>query len=224
LQVLPPDHGFATSPVAFGGAAGEVARLLRDAILAGRLPAGAQVKQQPIADELGVSHIPVREALKTLESEGFVVLAARRGYFVAPMSVDDAQEIWRMRRVLEPMAIAASVPLAGPAQFDRAEKARRGLARTTDHLAWMRANWQFHAVLYEAAAQPRLMDFIRTLWASVIRYCALLAAREKPYVRQGEHAGILAAYRAADTEAAQRLVLRHMDEVEARVLRVLGRA
>lgn len=211
----------AAAPVAFGSAAAEVTRLLRDAILAGRYAAGAQIKQQPLAAELGVSHIPVREALKTLESEGFVVLAARRGYFVAPVSVADAQEIWHLRRTLEPMAITASVPRAGAAHLARAEAALRDLARTDNHLAWMRRNWAFHAALYEAAEQPRLLDFIRSLWANVIRYCAMLAMRETPYVRSGEHAGILDAYRAGDARTAERLVVRHMDEVERRLLRVL---
>ncbi|MGG5822931.1 GntR family transcriptional regulator [Falsiroseomonas sp. HW251] len=211
----------AAAPAAFGSAAFEVGRVLRDAILAGRYPAGAQIKQQPIADELGVSHIPVREALKTLESEGFVVLAARRGYFVAPVSVEDAREIWHLRRTLEPQAIAASVGRAGSAHFAAAEAAMRDLRRTDDHLAWMRLNWRFHAALYEAAGQPRLLDFIQSLWANVIRYCAMLAVRETPYVRSGEHAGILAAYRKGDAKAAERLVVRHMDEVERRLLKVL---
>ena len=117
------------SPAAFGSAAGEVERVLRDAILAGRLPAGTQIKQQHLAEELGVSHIPVREALKTLESEGFVVLAARRGYFVAPVSVTDAQEIWRLRRTLEPMAIAMSIPAVTPAHLARAEQAMKRCTR-----------------------------------------------------------------------------------------------
>lgn len=221
MDLAPLRAAHAAAPAAFGSAGAEVGRLLRDAILAGRWPAGAQIKQTHIAEELGVSHIPVREALKTLESEGFVVLAARRGYFVAPVSVEDAREIWRLRRTLEPMAIAASVPRAGAAHFAHAEAALRALARTDDHLAWMRLNWDFHAALYGAGEQPRLLDFIQSLWANVIRYCAMLAVKETPYVRSGEHAGILAAYRAGDARTAERLVVRHMDDVERRLLRVL---
>jgi DNA-binding GntR family transcriptional regulator len=221
MDLAPLRAANAAAPAVFGSAGSEVGRLLRDAILAGRYPAGAQIKQQHIADELGVSHIPVREALKTLESEGFVVLSARRGYFVAPVSVEDAREIWHLRRTLEPMAIAASVARAGPTHFAAAEEAMRDLVSTGDHVAWMRLNWSFHAALYEAADQPRLLDFIRSLWANVIRYCAMLAMRETPYVRSGEHAGILTAYRKSDAKAAERLVLRHMDEVERRLLRVL---
>jgi DNA-binding GntR family transcriptional regulator len=221
MDIAPIRAAHAAAPAAFGGAAAEVGRLLRDAILAGHYPAGAQIKQQRLADELGVSHIPVREALQTLESEGFVVLAARRGYFVAPVSVADAQEIWRLRRTLEPMAIAASVGRAGPAHFARAEAALRDLAHAEDHLAWMRLNWDFHAALYAAAEQPRLLDFIRALWANVIRYCAMLVVKETPYMRSGEHAGILAAYRAGEASTAERLVLHHMDAVERRLLRVL---
>jgi DNA-binding GntR family transcriptional regulator len=205
----------------FGSAAGGVEHALRDAILSGRLAAGAQIKQQPLAEALGVSHIPVREALKTLESEGFVVLAARRGYFVAPVSIADAQEIWRLRRTLEPMAIAASIPASGAPHLAAAEAALQALARTDDHLEWMRCNWRFHAALYEAGGQPRLLDFIRALWANVVRYCAMLAVKETPYLRQGAHAGLLAAYRARDAGAATALVLAHMNEVEHRLLRVL---
>lgn len=205
----------------FGSAAGGVERILRDAILAGRFPAGTQIKQQHLADELGVSHIPVREALKTLESEGFVVLAARRGYFVAPVSTADAREIWRLRRTLEPMAIAAAIPAVDAGHIGRAEAALRALARTDDHLEWMRCNWRFHAALYEAAGQPRMLDFIRSLWANVVRYCAMLAVKETPYVRQGRHGAILDAFRTRDAKAAEALVLRHMNEVERRLLRVL---
>jgi DNA-binding GntR family transcriptional regulator len=211
----------AAPPAAFGSAAGAVEGILRDAILAGHLPAGTQLKQQPLADEIGISHIPVREALRTLESEGFVVAEARRGYFVAPVSVADAQEIWTLRRKLEPMAIAASVPLAGPEHLAAAEAALRDLSGTADHLAWMRHNWRFHAALYGAAHQPRLMEILRALWSNVIRYCALLAVRETPYLRQGVHEGLLEAYRAGNVIAAQVLVMKHMNGVEERVLRVL---
>lgn len=221
MDLAPLRAANAAAPAVFGGAALEVARLLRDAILAGRYPAGTQIKQQPMAEELGLSHIPVREALKVLEAEGFVVLQARRGYFVAPVSLEDAREIWRLRRMLEPMAIAASVPFAGAAHFVRAEALLRDLARTDEHLGWMRCNWAFHAALYGAAPQPRLLDFVQSLWANVIRYCAMLAVKETPYIRSGEHAAILAAYRAGDAKAAESLVLRHMDEVERRLLRVL---
>jgi protein-tyrosine-phosphatase/DNA-binding transcriptional regulator YhcF (GntR family) len=145
----------AAAPAAFGSAGAEVGRLLRDAILAGRWPAGAQIKQQPIAEELGVSHIPVREALKTLESEGFVVLAARRGYFVAPVSVEDAREIWHLRRTLEPMAIAASVPRAGGAHFARAEALLRdmGRGRFTAHSAGTRPNTLLNPFALEVLAR-----------------------------------------------------------------------
>jgi DNA-binding GntR family transcriptional regulator len=224
MDIQPIRTAQAAAPAVFGSAAAEVGRLLRDAILAGHYPAGTQIKQQHLADELGVSHIPVREALQTLQSEGFVVLAARRGYFVAPVSIADAQEIWGLRRTLEPMAIAASVGRVTSAGFAQAKAALGALARAEDHLTWMRLNWDFHAALYAGAGQPRLLDFIRALWANVIRYCAILAVKETNYIRSGAHGSILAAYRAADALTAQRLVLEHMDEVERRLLRVLRAA
>lgn len=209
------------APAAFGTASAEVGRLLRNDILSGRYPAGAHIRQQRVAEELGVSHIPVREALKMLEMEGFVRLEARRGYFVMAVSLAEAREIWRLRRTLEPMAIAASVPLVGPGHLMEAETALRSLVATTDHVAWLRNNWAFHAALYRAANQARLLEFIESLWASVGRYCAVLAVTESHYVRTSDHSQILEAYRARDVAAATRIVVHHMDGVEERIARVL---
>lgn len=209
------------APAQFGNAVSEVGRLLRNDILSGRYTAGAHIRQQHVADELGLSHIPVREALKMLESEGFVKLEARRGFFVASISLEDAREIWRLRRTLEPMAVAASVPQVKPGHLIEAETALRTLSATTDHVAWLRTNWTFHSALYRAANQPRLLEFIETLWANVGRYCAILAVTESHYVRSSDHRQILEAYRSHDAAAATRIVIEHMDGVEARIAKVL---
>ena len=96
------DHITATTALqasrpTIGDAVTSVVEAIRDQILAGMLPAGGQLKQNRLAQSLGVSHIPVREALKVLESEGFVIWHPRRGAFVADLTIDSASEIWELR-------------------------------------------------------------------------------------------------------------------------------
>ena len=83
---------------------------LRADILDGTLAPGDQIVQESLADRYGVSRVPLREALKTLESEGQVAYYPHRGYFVTELSVADLLEVYRLRALLEAEAIRAAVP------------------------------------------------------------------------------------------------------------------
>lgn len=205
----------------FGDAADTVADFIRSRILAGELPAGAQLKQQLVARELGVSHIPVREAFKVLEAEGFVVCRPRHGAFVAGLSRANAIETWELRAQLEPLAVWHSVPRVTQADLADAKALMKEASRTPDHVTWMRLNWAFHRRLYAAANRPMLMEIIHDLWHNVDRYCTLLSrAHGKRHVLC-DHAELWSAYKAQDVNRAQALVLEHMKLVENRVLELL---
>ena len=88
---------FVRPPTAQEAVLAEIRRL----IVSGELAPGAPVRQEAVAERLGVSRVPVREALKVLEGEGHVVYAAHRGYVVAELSVDDLTEVYRLRELLE---------------------------------------------------------------------------------------------------------------------------
>ena len=87
-----------------------VTRQVREAILEGRLKPGIRVRQQELARQFGVSRIPVREALRRLESEGLVTLVPHSGARVARMDIGECTELYRLRELIEPMALAESVP------------------------------------------------------------------------------------------------------------------
>src|ERR1700742_5190631 len=88
-------------------AAGEI----REQILSGEMAAGERILLDEVAEELGISPIPLREALRTLATEGLVAPLPRRGYTVAPVTVADLEETYRVRLVLEPLAVKLAVPV-----------------------------------------------------------------------------------------------------------------
>jgi DNA-binding GntR family transcriptional regulator len=204
-----------------GDAATSVANSIRDQILSGVLTAGEQIKQQQLAVELGVSHIPVREAFKILESEGFVVLHPRRGAFVAELTVDNAKETWELRSVLEPMAVQHSVPCVTDLHLKRAEGLMKQAAEAVDHVAWMRLNWAFHRELYSAAQRPMLLEMINSLWNTVDRYCTVLTRANGRKHVLCDHPELLTAYKRGDSSAAVELVTAHMRAIEKKVLNIL---
>jgi len=92
------------------GVAGSVATELRQRIMSGQAPPGAVLNQSKLATELGVSRVPIRDALQSLAGTGLVVLNGRSGATVAPMSVSDLDEVFALRHTLEPLAARLAVP------------------------------------------------------------------------------------------------------------------
>jgi DNA-binding GntR family transcriptional regulator len=204
-----------------GDAVTSVVEAIRDQILTGMLPAGGQLKQNRLAQSLGVSHIPVREALKALESEGFVIWHPRRGAFVADLTIDSASEIWELRAQLEPVAVRHSVPRITAASIQQARVLMESAAATTRHIDWMRLNWDFHRALYSTAARPLLLDMINALWHNVDRYCTVLTRANDNQHLSCDHAQLLEAYERRDVDAAIATVTTHMAKVGGRVRALL---
>jgi DNA-binding GntR family transcriptional regulator len=145
-----------------------VADFLREGILSGDIPRGLRLKQADLAKELGLSITPVREALKLLAAEGYVLGATHRGAVVAPFDMSAAAEVIELRSVLETrltlhamhhMTLGEMEQLQRLAQeFDRAyEAGDRSVARA--------ANYRFHRFLYGLADQPMSSHFVQVLWA-----------------------------------------------------------
>ncbi|HUN49034.1 MAG TPA: GntR family transcriptional regulator [Stellaceae bacterium] len=199
-----------------------IADRLRAAILSGALAAGTRVNQDRIAAEQGVSHIPVREALRRLEAEGLVTFAPRRGFFVARLSPEDAEELGEMRAVLEALAIRLAVPRLTAADLAAAAAAIEA-ADETDALAfWSEANWRFHRALYAPCGRPRLMETLETLWRGADRYLRVVWQAAQWQTRsQREHRAILRACRKRDADAAAALVARHVTAATAALVALL---
>lgn len=188
---------------------------LRDQIATGHVKPGDQLRQEDLAARFSVSVPPVREALKTLEAEGQVVYAPRRGYFVAAMTFTDLAENYRIRDLLETEAIQRSVPVLERDDLSRMRDAVRDMERVyrTDDISELTsANRRFHFTLFEAAAMPRMADMIRVLWESSDRYRSLYFAAKRHRSRvNDEHRAILAAVREHDTSQAVELLRNHRE-------------
>lgn len=208
-----------------GGISETVASELRTAILGGRLAAGTQLRQDHIAAQYNVSHIPVREALRRLEAEGLVTHYPRRGTFVSRLSADECQDVTDMRRVLEVLAVELSVPQAGDEDLDRATQVLEAADRSASLDDWSRLNWQFHQTLYAPCGRPRLLKTIEGLWQTVDRYLRVVwQTADYQECSQREHWDILGAYRRGDTTWAAELVAAHVDDAGTVLQRFMERA
>ena len=186
---------------------------LRAAILGGALAAGTQLRQDHIAAAQGVSHIPVREALRRLEAEGLVTHYPRRGVFVARLSGAEAWELTEMRMALEGLAVRLSLARAGGADFEAAQAALESGDRSASLDDWSAANWAFHRALYAPAGRPRLLKSIEGLWGQVDRYLRVVWQTADYQDRsQSEHWDILGAYRRGDATWAAELIAAHVDD------------
>jgi DNA-binding GntR family transcriptional regulator len=165
----PPPTGPQTSPQ-------HVLDGLRRAIIARELRPGERVGQEDVAQRLGVSVAPVREALRILEQEGQVTYLPRRGYFVTELRYADLAEIYDLRGLLERRAATAALPHLEAADLARIRSAARECADAVqdgDVLTELAANRRFHFAIMEPAGQPHLLRLIRLLWDSTEAYRAI---------------------------------------------------
>ena len=107
-------------PSGHGAAGTRVAAELREAILAGEYSPGARIRQEDVAERHGASRVPVREALRRLESEGLVTLVANTGAWVAQLNLQECEEMYQIRERLEPLLLRYNVPLLTDEQIGRA--------------------------------------------------------------------------------------------------------
>lgn len=184
---------------------------LRDAITDGSLDEGEPIRQDDVAKLFNVSKIPVREALKRLESEGLVEFQRNRGAIVTSVSEPEIAEIFEVRAILESAAIKLSIPHMTEATFERARGFCDAFLRETDVRLWAEINWRFHSCLYEDAKRPFLIRTIRSINDRLERYLRIqLTLSHGLGVADVEHRAILAACMEGDAARAERLVYDHI--------------
>jgi DNA-binding GntR family transcriptional regulator len=189
-----------------------VAEVLREAILRGILTAGQQLRQDEIARELGVSHIPVREALRQLEAEGLVRLRPYRGFEVSELSPEEVEELYEIRIPLECQALKLAMSHLTDQDVERAAQILDAIDAEQDPSRWSQLNTEFHAVLYAPSRRQRLLNLIRTLRTNVDRYLRLyISVMHRKQYSQKEHRKILEAVRRKDTAGAVAALEEHLD-------------
>ena len=195
----------------------QVYHLLRDRILRGEIAGGSRLIQGPLSEEIGTSRIPVRDALKRLESDGLVKCDETGRYSVVQFSTEDAEEVYAIRRRLEPFA----VELAARAMTSEAMVEIKSLfnelikaARRRQLEKYNEINTSFHMAIYDASMMVRLVRIIRGLYSGVPSLTPIVL--EGRIVRsQEEHAEIVDRLAARDGAGAARAMDRHIENALA---------
>lgn len=185
---------------------------LRDRILAGSLAAGERLVEGRLSEELGVSRMPVREALRQLAAEGLVTIEPRRGATVTAFSDEQVRELVEVRATLEALNAKLAAKRHDPAKIAELEAILSEgvrLADTAEPLTLMRLNERFHEALANIAANSVLSDTMRSLRD---RTALLFVPLNRGRGRQNweEHAAILRAVIDGDAELAALLATRHV--------------
>jgi len=187
--------------------------VIRERIIEGKLPDREPVRQDALAAELGVSKIPLREALARLEHEGLLTSQANRGWFVRPMSADQAEEIYLLRLAIEPAAAAFACGRASDEEKQAAADAFQLLdaAANDDLNAVAGRNREFHVSLVRPGGRLLTTQLVERLEVLAERY---VLAHLEPAGRGDrahlEHQALLDAWLAGNGEEVQALLNSHI--------------
>ncbi|MCH4092173.1 GntR family transcriptional regulator [Acetobacter sp.] len=213
--MLPTRLFASVETIAHGTAAETICIALRNAILADIIQTGQALPQSELANGFGVSIIPVREALKRLEAEGFVTCLPNRGAVVIGLDEGDILEYSRIRALLEEQAAIEGVRNMTRVDLAHVEDAYEAFVQ--DGVAHSGSlNRAFHNAIYAAAKQPRLLEMIEDLHFKLDRYIrGHLVIEGRKAITDREHKAILEACRARDPELCARLTREHILEAAA---------
>jgi len=191
-----------------------VADEIRSAVLSGEMRPGMRIRQELLAAKFGASRIPVREALRQLESEGLVVLAPNRGAWIADIDSEESIEVYKIREVVEPLAIHESVPNLTDADIQSLDETMRELDRVTTLEGYIQLDRSFHLRTYSRARMPQLLVMIEKFWN-----CTQHFRREfvkETFAKDGlpfsdpQHLLLMDAIRGGDAEGAASMVRLHI--------------
>jgi DNA-binding GntR family transcriptional regulator len=202
-------------PIARRTVAAEAAEILRLRILSGDLKSGQPIRQEQIAQELGVSRIPLREALKQLEAEGFVTIEPHKGAVVSTLSLAEVQELFELRIQLETWLLRDAIPRmreADFAQLDAIIDESRAPEIQQGNLAhWGDINWRLHEAMYQPAGKPISLRFLKRIHDNLDRYLRLQIALTRDWDRaHSDHQQLIELCRAGDVETAVAVLERHI--------------
>jgi DNA-binding GntR family transcriptional regulator len=188
----------------------KIARDLADRIIAGAIEPGSKLRQDHIALEFGVSHVPVREAFRRLEAQGLAISEPRRGVRVATFDLAELREVAEMRAVLEVLALRHAAEHLTTALLDQAEAAADEADRATDVKTWEEANRRFHRLIVSPCRMPRLLAAIDDLHAVSARFLFASWRQNWEARTDHDHRAILVGLRNRDIEAAASVLSRHV--------------
>lgn len=194
---------------------------MRDAIITQVLKPGERLMEIQLADEMGVSRTPVREAIRKLELEGLVVMVPRKGAYVAGVSMKDIHEVYEVRSALEMLAVTLAAERITEDELDalerqvlrESEEEDRQDGSDLDNIIYIDSS--FHDIIYQAAHNQRLVQFVNILQEQLQRFRAASLARPgRSKTALEEHKQIVEALSERNGELAAKLAREHIENAE----------
>ncbi|WP_439594937.1 GntR family transcriptional regulator [Falsiroseomonas sp.] len=221
-----PDDIAFLSPVGRENLTGRVYGELRNALMEGRMRPGQRLKIRELAQQLGTSETPVREAVMQLVRERALRMEQAKAITVAGLTLAQYQELRLVRAALEGLAAETAARHITPAAIRALERSHAELVRAEaagEAAPAIRANWRFHHGLYRAAAMPELLAVIEGIWLRNGPMLTYLYPDARPtYPGRHRHLDILDGLRARDAAATRAAVQADMEEGGAGLLRHLA--
>lgn len=199
--------------------------VLMSAIMQGQLSPGERLLEVRLADEMGVSRTPVREAIRRLELEGFVVMVPRKGAYVAGLSINDVEEVYEIRTVLETLAVRLAAQRMQPADYAQLDELAEKMCATwqegnVDN--WVSLDASFHELLYKFSRNERLVSMMSNIMEQLSRYRIIsLANVEVRHNSLSEHQDLIEALKRHDSEAAAAAVEKHIENTKQSLVNML---
>jgi DNA-binding GntR family transcriptional regulator len=199
-----------------------VCETLREAIRGGVLKPGERLMEIQLAEELGVSRTPVREAIRKLELEGYVIMMPRRGTYVANLSIRDVNEVFEIRTTLDSLASGLAAERITDEELERLERLLVLIGEyieQNDMEKIVETDMEFHDILYQASRNTRLVGIIYNLREQLTRFRSTSMSypgRLKETLE--EHIRIVEAIAQGNVELAQKAAEEHMEKSEQTLL------
>jgi DNA-binding GntR family transcriptional regulator len=190
-----------------------VAAYLREAILGGELKPGDRIRQEEVAERLGASRLPVREALRMLEAEGLTEHEAHKGARVPRLTPHEVDVVYQMRERLEPLALTESMTRLGPDEHAQLEEVQQRIEDNEDLEKFLDLDREFHMLTYSGCHIDPLMSNVTRLWNSTQHYrraFVALGGRSRMWVVNSEHRLILDAVVRRDSVDGERFLGGHI--------------
>ena len=191
---------------------------LREEILHGQLKPGERLMEVSLAERLGVSRTPVREAIRMLEQEGLAVMLPRRGAHVAGVTEKQLEDVLEARRTLETFTVNAACTRITKGQFKQLLKANEEFEKATetgDPVSIAEADVQFHNIIIEAAGNDKISEMLYNLKEQLFRYKYEYLKADTDYSHLvKEHDMICSAFAESNSDRAVEIIKMHIDNQE----------
>lgn len=190
-----------------------IAEHLRERILAGELAPGERIVQDDIAEQFGASRLPVREALRILESSGLVTLRSSAGAWVSSMHQHDCEIAYKIRERLEPLALAESIAGLTDDDIARMEELQARIEESDDVEEFLRLDRELHQLTYHRNTVTELNVIVNRYWDMTQHYrraFTRLTGTERKWIINAEHRLLIDSLRRRDVEAAEHVLVGHI--------------